>query len=106
MTCDPSGIGSAPPAIFIFNIKNILQCAVRVNHIAAMCVYDTFWSASSSRCIENEKWIFSVQLFGGIGFTWEHDLHLYYRRAKSDEILFGDATFHRSKIAAKVIDGA
>lgn len=40
------------------------------------------------------------QLHGGIGFTWEHDLHLYYKRAKADEYLFGDASFHREKVAA------
>jgi alkylation response protein AidB-like acyl-CoA dehydrogenase len=45
-----------------------------------------------------------VQVHGGIGFTWEHDLHLFYRRSKSNEILFGDATFHRDRIAAMVID--
>jgi len=47
-----------------------------------------------------------VQAHGGIGFTWEHDLHLFYKRAKANEIMFGDATFHRDLIAAKVIDGA
>jgi len=45
-----------------------------------------------------------VQVHGGIGFTWEHDLQLYYKRAKSSEILFGDATFHRERIAALVVD--
>jgi len=45
-----------------------------------------------------------IQVHGGIGFTWEHDLHLFYKRAKSNEILFGDATFHRDRIAAMVID--
>ena len=45
-----------------------------------------------------------IQVHGGIGFTWEHDLHLFYKRAKSNEILFGDATFHRDRIAAMVLD--
>jgi alkylation response protein AidB-like acyl-CoA dehydrogenase len=36
-----------------------------------------------------------VQVHGGIGFTWEHDLHLYYKRSKASEILFGDAGRHR-----------
>jgi alkylation response protein AidB-like acyl-CoA dehydrogenase len=45
-----------------------------------------------------------IQVHGGIGFTWEHDLHLFYKRAKSNEILFGDATFHRSRIAGMVVD--
>jgi alkylation response protein AidB-like acyl-CoA dehydrogenase len=45
-----------------------------------------------------------VQLHGGIGFTWEHNLQLYYKRAKSSEIMFGDASHHRETIARKVID--
>ena len=45
-----------------------------------------------------------IQIHGGMGFTWENDLHLYYRRAKSSETAFGDATFHRERIASMVID--
>ena len=40
-----------------------------------------------------------IQLHGGIGFTWEHDLHLYFKRAKSSEFTFGDASFHRERVA-------
>lgn len=40
-----------------------------------------------------------VQLHGGMGFTWEHDMHLYLKRAKSCQIAFGDADYHREKIA-------
>jgi alkylation response protein AidB-like acyl-CoA dehydrogenase len=46
-----------------------------------------------------------IQVHGGMGFTWENDLHLYYRRAKASEIAFGDAAFHRERIARAVIDG-
>jgi alkylation response protein AidB-like acyl-CoA dehydrogenase len=45
-----------------------------------------------------------VQVHGGMGFTWENDVHLYYRRAKASEIACGDATFHRERIARLVID--
>jgi alkylation response protein AidB-like acyl-CoA dehydrogenase len=45
-----------------------------------------------------------IQVHGGIGFTWEHDLQLYYKRAKSSETLFGDSTFHRERIASFVVD--
>jgi alkylation response protein AidB-like acyl-CoA dehydrogenase len=41
----------------------------------------------------------AIQLHGGIGFTWEHDLHLYFKRAKSSEFTFGDATYHRERVA-------
>ena len=41
----------------------------------------------------------NIQIHGGIGFTWEHDAHLYFKRAKSSELLFGDPSLHREKIA-------
>jgi alkylation response protein AidB-like acyl-CoA dehydrogenase len=47
-----------------------------------------------------------VQIHGGIGFTWEHDLHLYYKRSKASEVIFGDSTFHRERIARNVVDRA
>src|SRR5215472_15847042 len=43
-----------------------------------------------------------IQLHGGISFTWEHDLHLYFKRAKSSEFTFGDATYHRERVAQLV----
>jgi hypothetical protein len=36
---------------------------------------------------------------GGIGFTWESDVHLYLKRAHLDEVSFGDAVFHRTRLA-------
>jgi alkylation response protein AidB-like acyl-CoA dehydrogenase len=44
----------------------------------------------------------SIQIHGGIGFTWEHDAHLYLKRAKGSEILFGDATEHRARLATQL----
>ena len=41
----------------------------------------------------------AIQLHGGIGFTWEHDLHLYFRRAKTTEALFGSPATHRALLA-------
>jgi alkylation response protein AidB-like acyl-CoA dehydrogenase len=41
-----------------------------------------------------------LQVHGGIGFTWEHDLHLYLKRAQLDQVTFGDAAFHRERLAA------
>ncbi|MGE5827794.1 MAG: acyl-CoA dehydrogenase family protein [Micromonosporaceae bacterium] len=43
-----------------------------------------------------------VQLHGGIGFTWEHPAHLYFKRAKSSELLFGDPTYHRELLAQRI----
>jgi alkylation response protein AidB-like acyl-CoA dehydrogenase len=45
-----------------------------------------------------------IQLHGGIGMTWEHDLQLYFKRAKAAEVAFGDATWHRERVA-RLING-
>jgi len=41
----------------------------------------------------------NIQIHGGIGFTWEHDAHLYLKRAKTSELLFGAPSMHRARIA-------
>ncbi len=44
----------------------------------------------------------SIQIHGGIGFTWEHPAHLYFKRAKTTELLLGDPTYHRELLAQRV----
>ena len=44
----------------------------------------------------------NIQIHGGIGFTWEHDAHLYFKRAKSSELLFGDPSYHRELLAQRI----
>ncbi|KAA1194544.1 acyl-CoA dehydrogenase [Pseudohalioglobus sediminis] len=46
----------------------------------------------------------TLQLFGGVGFTWEYDVHLYFKRAKSSEHLLGDGAQHRERLAALLLD--
>jgi len=58
------------------------------------------YASDSSRTVGNR----GIQVHGGMGFTWENDLHLYYRRAKASETAFGDATFHRERLARLTID--
>jgi alkylation response protein AidB-like acyl-CoA dehydrogenase len=58
------------------------------------------YSSDASRTVGNR----GIQVHGGMGFTWENDLHLYYRRAKASETMFGDASFHRERLARLVID--
>lgn len=41
----------------------------------------------------------ALQVHGGIGFTWEHDVHLYLKRSQLDQVSFGDARFHRERLA-------
>ncbi len=40
-----------------------------------------------------------IQIHGGIGYTWDHDMHLYLKRAKTAEVTFGDSDYHREKVA-------
>ncbi|HUA03969.1 MAG TPA: acyl-CoA dehydrogenase family protein [Solirubrobacteraceae bacterium] len=48
----------------------------------------------------------ALQLHGGIGFTWEHDLHLYLRRVKADQALFGTVDSHREALGRMTVDDA
>ena len=44
----------------------------------------------------------TIQIHGGMGFTWEHPAHLYFKRAKASDLLFGDAVHHREVLAGLV----
>jgi len=52
------------------------------------------WGADASRRVMAS----GLQVHGGIGFTWEHDLHLYMKRSQFDRVSFGDASFHRQRL--------
>jgi len=47
----------------------------------------------------------SLQLYGGVGFTWEYDVHLYFKRAKSSEHLLGNGAIHRERLATMLFNG-
>jgi hypothetical protein len=74
---------------------------------AAWCVgagdADASIAASTAKawCADASKRVLAsaLQVHGGIGFTWEHDLHLYLKRAQLDQVSFGDAAFHRDRLA-------
>lgn len=53
------------------------------------------YTSDASRFVAGE----GIQIHGGMGFTWEHDVHLYFKRAKADEFNFGDANYHRGRVA-------
>jgi alkylation response protein AidB-like acyl-CoA dehydrogenase len=55
--------------------------------VAKACASDAYMQAALE----------CVQIHGGIGFTWDHDTHLWFKRAKSSEVMFGDAAFHRER---------
>ena len=46
----------------------------------------------------------AIQLYGGVGFTWEYDVHLYFKRAKSSELLLGNSAQQRELIAKMLLD--
>ena len=60
-------------------------------------------AASAAKVCANQAAVFcaeqAIQLHGGIGFTWEQDLHLYLKRAKAAEVTLGDSAFHLDRIA-------
>ncbi|CDO88567.1 hypothetical protein AWC29_28355 [Mycobacterium triplex] len=60
--------------------------------IAAAVCHEVFW-----RCAAE-----NIQVHGGIGFTWEHNAHLYYKRAQANRLLLGDDVYHRQSLAASL----
>lgn len=54
-------------------------------HLAKACATEAYLQTA----------IHAVQIHGGIGFTWDNDTHLWFKRAKSSEVMLGDATYHR-----------
>jgi len=46
----------------------------------------------------------AIQLYGGVGFTWEYDIQLYFKRAKSSETFLGNGAYHRELIAQQLLD--
>ena len=74
---------------------------------AAWCIAagheDASIAASTAKawCADAAKRVMAsgLQVHGGIGFTWEHDLHLFLKRSQLDQVAYGDATFHRDRLA-------
>jgi alkylation response protein AidB-like acyl-CoA dehydrogenase len=63
-------------------------------HVAASTA-KTWCSDASKRVMSS-----ALQVHGGIGFTWEHDLHFFMKRAQLDQLTFGDAAFHRARLTS------
>jgi alkylation response protein AidB-like acyl-CoA dehydrogenase len=74
---------------------------------------DSSIAASTAKvwCADAAKRVMAsgLQVHGGVGFTWEHDLHLFLKRSQLDQVSFGDATFHRDRLGrlleARVVAG-
>jgi alkylation response protein AidB-like acyl-CoA dehydrogenase len=94
----------------IADMKVWVENAKSVVHYAAWAVDrdapDASRAASMAKayCSEMYPRVTSdgVQVHGGIGFTWDHNMHLYLKRAKSSEVLLGNATWHRERTATLI----
>jgi alkylation response protein AidB-like acyl-CoA dehydrogenase len=79
--------------------RSAVDRSLRVEHdparLAEAAAVAKIWCGEAYTTVATEN----VQIHGGIGFTWEHDAHLYFRRARADEQLLGDATVHRERLA-------
>jgi alkylation response protein AidB-like acyl-CoA dehydrogenase len=92
------------------NMRMWLQTSKAATYYAAMAVAantaDAAEAASIAKAHASEAIAAlageALQLHGGIGFTWEHDLHLYLRRAKANQVLFGAPSLHYEYLAAEL----
>ncbi|MCP4037076.1 MAG: acyl-CoA dehydrogenase, partial [bacterium] len=75
------------------------DCAARVPDElrVAASMAKSYCSDAYARAAEE-----NLQVHGGIGFTWEHPCHLYLKRARSSQLLFGDPLLHRERVASLV----
>ena len=82
----PSGSASASPSV-----DGGDELAVMASLAKAYCSEAYFKAAADN-----------IQIHGGIGFTWDHPAHLYFKRAKSSEVILGDAAYHRELLAQRI----
>ena len=89
------------------NMAIELEGATSINYYAAWAVSENdpgltlAASMAKAWCSDIYKHVAGegIQIHGGIGFTWDHDVHLYFKRAKASEVAFGDGDYHREKVA-------
>ena len=71
---------------------------------------DAAVAASIAKAAASEAYlqtaIHAVQIHGGIGFTWDNDTHLWFKRAKASEVMLGDANLHRERMMQAMVESA
>ncbi len=84
-------------------IESARSAAFYASALAAEGRADLSEAASSAKAFCSDTFFHcaaeTIQIHGGIGFTWEHPAHLYFKRAKASEVLFGAPSFHRERVA-------
>jgi alkylation response protein AidB-like acyl-CoA dehydrogenase len=83
--------------------RGIVNATVK-SEVGTLQPDDDFWlSVSLAKAVCTDAFAHcaaeNMQIHGGVGFTWEHPAHLYFKRAKANELMFGDPIFHRAAIA-------
>ena len=93
-------------ADMLMMIESARSAAFYASALAAQGNEDLEEAASSAKAYCSDTFFHwaaeTIQIHGGIGFTWEHAAHLYFKRAKATEILFGDPSFHRERVAQRM----
>ncbi len=87
-----------------------LESARAVSYFASLCIAEdddrrsVAVSMAKSASADCQKLLGqqSIQTLGGIGYTWEHDIHFYVKRAKASAALFGTGSEHRERVAAHI----
>lgn len=90
-------------ADMLTRVESARSAAFHASALAAHGETDLREAASSAKVFCSDALFHcaaeNIQVHGGIGFTWEHPAHLYFKRAKATEVLFGDPSFHRNRVA-------
>ena len=87
-------------------IESARTASMHAVRVAASALDQLATVAPIAKASASEAFVFAaaenVHLHGGIGFTWEHDAHLYYRRAQSSAVLFGSPAAHRELLVSRL----
>ena len=87
-------------------VESARSAAFYASALAAQGEPDLSEAASSAKAFCSDTFFHcaaeNIQIHGGIGFTWEHPAHMYFKRAKATEILLGEPSFHRERVAQRM----
>jgi alkylation response protein AidB-like acyl-CoA dehydrogenase len=93
-------------ADLLIQVESARSAATAAVAAAADHSPDLWWTASLAKAYCSEAAMHAseetIQIHGGIGFTWEHDAHLYFKRARTGEELLGTAREHYDRVAEHV----
>ncbi|MBW1830991.1 MAG: acyl-CoA/acyl-ACP dehydrogenase [Deltaproteobacteria bacterium] len=93
-------------ADMLMMVESARSAAFYASAVAGQGEADLEEAASSAKAFCSDTFFHcaaeNIQIHGGIGFTWEHPAHMYFKRAKATETLFGDPSFHRERFARRM----